>query len=285
VPGPVNGTGLIALTRGVSPTFGACQLEYLARQEIDVARAVEQHRGYESALRELGVRVVSLPADPEYPDGLFVEDPAVVLDEIAVMGRMAKLERRGETESLAAAIADFRPLAWLRQPATLEGGDVMQAGNSLYIGVSRRTNCEAVRQLAEIVAALGYRVAPVSVDGCMHLKTACSYLGDGTVLANRKWIDAAALAGLHVIDVPPEEPWAANVLRIGETLLIPSAFPKTRELLEEAGFTVKTVDTSELAKAEAGMTCMSLLFVGQVGNLQRVGNPLGGPFSKPEQAD
>jgi dimethylargininase len=261
---PPKNTGLqrIALTRGVSPTFGACQLEYQPRQEIDVARAVEQHRGYESVLRELGVRVISLPADPEFPDGLFVEDPAVVLDEIAVMGRMAKAERRGESEGLAAALADFRPLAWLREPATLEGGDVMQAGKTLYTGISRRTNREGVKRLGEIVAPHGYRVAPVPVDGCMHLKTACSYLGEGTVLANRKWIDAAAMAGLRIIDVPPEEPWAANVLRIGETLLIPAAFPKTRKLLETAGFTVRTVDTSELAKAEAGMTCMSLVFAG-----------------------
>ncbi len=264
--GPFTGSRSIALTRGVSAAFADCQLEYLPRQEIDVARAIDQHRGYESVLRELGVQVVSLPAHPEFPDGLFVEDPAVVLDEIAVMGRMAKAERRGELESLAAALADFRPLVWLREPATLEGGDVMRASKTLYTGLSRRTNREGVKQFGEIVAPHGYSVAPVPVDGCMHLKTACSYLGDETVLANRKWIDADALAGLHIIDVPPAEPWAANVLRIGETLMIPAAFPKTRKLLETAGFTVRTVDTSELAKAEAGMTCMSLVFVGQVGN-------------------
>jgi dimethylargininase len=253
-------TERIAITRGVGQSFANCQLEYLERQEIDVARAVEQHRNYESVLRELGVRVISLPADPEFPDGLFVEDPAVVLDEIAVMGRMAKMERRGEAESLAMTLSDFRPLAWLNEPAMLEGGDVMRAEKMLYVGVSRRTNLAGVEQLAELTAAYGYRVVPVLVDGCMHLKTAVSYLGNRTVLANREWIDAGALAEFTIIDVPPEERWAANVLRIGETILIPSAFPKTGKILEKAGFNVRSIDTSELAKAEAGMTCMSLVF-------------------------
>src|SRR5260370_5571270 len=153
VVGPFTGSRSIALTRGVSAAFAECEVEYLPRQEIDVARAIDQHRGYESVLRVLGVQVVSLPAHHEFPDGLFVEDPAVVLDEIAVMGRMAKAERRGETKSLAAAIAELRPLAWLREPATLEGGDGMQAGNSLYIRVSRPTNCEGVQQLGGIVSA------------------------------------------------------------------------------------------------------------------------------------
>jgi dimethylargininase len=258
----MSGTGPwpIAITRGVSRTFAGCQLEYLAREEIDVAKAVEQHRGYESALTTLGVQVVSLPADPEFPDGLFVEDPAVVLDEIAVMGRMTSEARRGEVESLAVALSDFRPLEWLREPATLEGGDVMRAGKTLYVGLSRRTNREGIEQLAGLAAPYGYRVVPVEVKGCMHLKTACSYAGQGTVLANREWIDSAALAGFNILDVAPDEPRAANVLRIGDRVLIPSSCPKTRKLLEEAGFTVTAVDTSELAKAEAGITCMSQVF-------------------------
>jgi dimethylargininase len=252
--------GRVAVTRAVGQSFANCQLEFLERQEIDVARAVEQHRGYESVLKELGVRVISLPADPGFPDGLFVEDPAVVLDEIAVMGRMAKMERRREADSLASALSNFRPLAWVHEPAMLEGGDVMRAENSLYVGVSRRTNLAGVEQLTKLTAPYGYRVVPVVVDGCMHLKTAVSYLGNRTVVANREWIDAGALAEFTIIDVPVEERWAANVLRIGETILIPSAFPKTGKILEEAGFNVRSIDTSELAKAEAGMTCMSLVF-------------------------
>jgi dimethylargininase len=244
----------------VGPSFADCQLEYLARQEIDVVRAVEQHRNYESVLRELGVRVVSLPAEHKFPDGLFVEDPAVVLDEIAIMGRMAKAERRGEADSLAAALSDYRPLARLKDPAMLEGGDVLRAERTLYVGISRRTNLAGIEQLADLTAAYGFRVVPVRVDGCMHLKTAVSYLGNGTVLANREWIEAGSLAELTVVDVPSEEPWAANVLCIGETILIPSAFPKTCNILEDAGFNVTSIDTSELAKAEAGMTCMSLVF-------------------------
>ncbi|MBZ5609187.1 MAG: dimethylargininase [Acidobacteriia bacterium] len=251
---------LIALTRGVSSTLGDCELQNLERQPIDIARAIEQHRAYERCLAELGARVLSLPADARFPDGVFVEDPAIVLDEIAVMTRMGAESRRGEAESIAEALAQFRPLHRIQEPATLEGGDVMRIGKTLYAGLSRRTNSEGIRQLGELVRPFGYQVTPVSVHGCLHLKSACCYLGEDTVLANRAWIDPAPLEKLKIIDVPNEEARSANVLRVGNTLILPSAFPKTRDLLTQAGFQVRTVDVSEFAKAEGGVTCTSLLF-------------------------
>ncbi len=169
---------LTALTRGVSSTIAECELEYLQRDVIDVARAARQHRDYEACLTDLGVRVVSLPESPEFPDGVFVEDPVVVVDEIAVITRMGAESRRKESESLAEALAQFRPLRWMREPATLEGGDVMRVGKTLYVGLSRRTNREGAAQLAELLDPFGYRIVPVKVDACLHLKSACSYLGD-----------------------------------------------------------------------------------------------------------
>jgi dimethylargininase len=251
---------LTALTRGVSPTLGDCELEYHDRQPIDVAKAVEQHRAYQACLADLGLRVVSLPANPECPDGVFVEDPAVVTDEIAVMNRMGSVPRRKEVPSLAEALSQFRPLKWLRKPATLEGGDVMRIGKTLYVGISRRTNREGASQLAELLEPFGYRIVPVPVDGCLHLKSACCYLGDDRILANREWIESGALDDFQTIDVPADEPSSANVLRIGDTVLIPSAYPKTRELLQQSGYKVRPIDTSELLKAEAGVTCMSIVF-------------------------
>src|SRR5712692_5417722 len=180
---------LIAVTRKVSPNLSLCQLEYIPRAEIDAARAARQHREYEACLERLGARVVSLPAEPEFPDSVFVEDPALVLDEIAVVTRMGVESRRGESESLAAALTRFRPLARLREPATLEGGDVLRMGKTLYVGLSRRTNAEGASQLAEIVEPFGYRVVPVNVSGCMHLKSACCAVSDDTVLANRALFD------------------------------------------------------------------------------------------------
>lgn len=250
---------LTAITRKVSPNLASCQLEYLKREPIDAARAEAQHRNYEAALERLSARVVSLPTERDLPDCVFVEDPALVLDEIAIVTRMGAESRRGESESLAAALAGFRPVVRMRTPATLEGGDVVRMGKTLYVGLSRRTNAEGARQLAAIVEPHGYRVVPVAVTGCMHLKSACCAVSDDTVLANRALFDSSAWRG-KTIDVPAEEPGAPDVLRIGGAILIPASFPRTARLLKASGFTVQPLDVSELQKAEAGVTCMSLIF-------------------------
>ncbi len=183
---------LIAITRGVSPTLEACELSFLPRERIDLQRAAQEHRQYEECLKSLGVRVIALPADPAFPDGVFVEDPAIVLDEIAVITRMGAESRRGEAVAILAALQPFRGnIVHLRDPATLEGGDVMFAGKTLYVGLSQRTNRGGVAQLGEAVRAFGYDVVPVEVRGCLHFKSACCYLGassqsDATVLAKSR---------------------------------------------------------------------------------------------------
>jgi len=251
---------LTAITRRVSPSFEACELSFLEREPIDLQRAAEEHRQYEACLESLGVRVITLPEDPLFPDSVFVEDPVIVLDEIAVVTRMGAPSRAGEAEAIVEALAPFRRTVHLREPATLEGGDVMLVEKTLYVGLSQRTNREGVAQLSELLAEFGYNVVPVEVCGCLHFKSACCYLGDGAVLANREWIDSAPLAGLRVLDVPPGEEWAANMLRVRGAILLPSRFPRTREMLEAAGYRIVTVDNTELAKAESGLTCLSLLF-------------------------
>jgi dimethylargininase len=248
----------IALTREVSPSIANCELEFLDRQPIDLALAEEQHRQYQSCLAELGMHVEELPAEPELPDSVFVEDPAIVLDEVAVITRMGALSRRGEHETLSRALGKYRELRCIEDPGTLEGGDVMRIGKTLYVGYSRRTNVAGIQQLAGMLHPLGYFVVPVEVRGCLHLKSACCYIGDDTVLANRAWMDPDALCSLKILDVP--EPRGANALRIGDTVLMPAAYPRTCELLESSGFRVRTVDNSELLKAEAGVTCTSLIF-------------------------
>ena len=233
----------------------------MERGQIDIAHAVAQHQAYEEMLAGFGVRLERLPALPDLPDGMFVEDPAVVLDEVAIIGRLGVESRRQEVETVAEALAQYRPLRRIDPPGTLEGGDVMVAGRSLYVGVSSRTNLAGIGQLEDIVRPLGYRVHPVPVHGCLHLKTACSYLGSGAVFVNREWLDASALEGLRLIDV--REPWAANVLGIGDIVLMAAGFPASERSVREAGFQVDTLDVSELMKAEAGLTCMSLLFEGR----------------------
>jgi len=251
---------LTAITRAVSPSLNDCQLAFVERQPIDIAKAVAQHDQYEACLASLGIAVVSLPPLAGQPDAVFVEDPAIVLDAVAIMTRMGADSRRGESESLAEAIARFRPLRWIAAPGTLEGGDVVRIGSTLFVGRSARSNDAGIAQLARELAPFGYVVEAVEMRGCLHLKSACTYLGRDTVLANRGWADLAPFASVRVIDVPPNEPSAADVLAIGDTVIVPASYPETARTLDRAGWRVLALDVSELQKAEAGVTCMSLIF-------------------------
>jgi len=250
---------LTAITRQVSSSINDCELSFHERRPIDLERAIRQHKAYEQLLSKLGVCVVSLPAEPDLPDAVFVEDPAIVVDEVAVVSRMGAASRRPESESLAVALSRYRPLKFLTAPATLDGGDVMCIGRTLFVGVSRRTNRDGVAQLSDILRPFEYQVKPVEVRGCLHLKSACSYIGQNTVLANRAWIDAEQLAELDVIDVPADEMAAANALLVRDAVIMPASFPRTCDLLERRRFRFLTIDVSELQKAESGVTCMSLI--------------------------
>jgi dimethylargininase len=197
------------------------------------------------------------------PDAVFVEDPALVLDEVAVIATMGCASRRGERDSLAEALAPFRPLIHMREPAKLEGGDVMRIGKDLFVGLSDRTDQAGVAQLGALLAPFGYRVVPMELHDCLHLKSACCYIGENSILINRAWVDTEPLRGFRLIDVAPEEPWGANALRVADTVLMPSAYPATAEVLRKNGFKVRGLDLSELLKAESGVTCSSLLFEAQ----------------------
>jgi len=251
---------LTAITRAVSPGLAKCELSFISREPIDMEKARRQHGAYEQLLESLGVRVVSLPAEPSLPDSMFVEDPALVLDELAVIFPLGTPSRGPEGPALAKALSRFRKLEFISLPATLEGGDVLRVGRRLFVGRSRRSNPQGIRELARIVQPWDYQVVPVAVSGCLHLKSAVTHLGGETLLANRSWFDPAPLAGFDFIDVPDSEPQAANALALPCTVVFPTAFPKTRAGLESRGFHVTPLDISELQKAEAGLTCSSLLF-------------------------
>ncbi len=250
----------IALLRDVSPAIARCELTYVARQPIDLEQAAAQHRQYADLLRSLGLEVVSLPADPAYPDSCFVEDAAVVLDEVAVITRPGAESRRGETRAVAEALAAHRPLATIQPPATLEGGDVLVVGRKVFVGMSERTSEAGVAALRAIVSPKGYEVAPVRVTGCLHLKSAITALDERTLLANPEWVDLEAFRGYEIVPVPTEEPFAANVVSVRGWIVLHSGFTLTRALLEKRGSAVKPVCVSEFLKAEAGVTCKSLLF-------------------------
>ena len=251
---------LTALTRAVSRSLASCELTWLDRREIDIELAIEQHKQYERSLASMGVRVISLPEQPDMPDAVFVEDPLVVVDEAAIVTRMGSLSRRAESDSLAEAISAYRPVRHLVDPATLEGGDVMRIGRDVFVGLSSRTNAAGLEQLAKELEPFGYRVLPVEVRGCLHLKSACCSIGGGEILANTAWVDPAPLGRYTIVEVAADEPGAANILRIGDTVLMPSSFPHTREIVRSQGLEILTVDISEMMKAEAAITCSSVIF-------------------------
>jgi dimethylargininase len=250
---------LLAITRPVPPSITECELTHLERQPIDWTRATEQHHEYECALQSLGCEVRRLPDAPSQPDSVFIEDTAFVVDECAVIARPGAPSRRAETSVVADALRPYRRLAPIEAPATLDGGDVFRLGRRVYVGLSSRTNTEGIGQLAAILEPLEYSVESVVVRECLHLKTAVSALGDDRLLLNPRMVDGTALGGASWIEIDPTEPFAANVICVGKTVLCPANAPRTRRRLEAKGYEVIEVDASELAKAEAGLTCCSIL--------------------------
>lgn len=251
---------LVAITRAVSPALSDCELSFIERSTIDLETARAQHRNYERLLESLGARLISLPAEPELPDSMFVEDPAIALDEAAIIFPLGAPSRRAEAASLAEELAKHRELEYVRLPGTVEGGDVLRVGKKLFVGVSRRSNEEGVRQLRAIVGRFGYEVIAVPVTGCLHLKSAVTYLGGNALLANRDWFSSEKFSGFDWIDVDPNEAHSANALALNESVIFPASFPGTCARIEAAGFRVVPVDISELQKAESGLTCSSLIF-------------------------
>ena len=250
---------LIAYTRAVSPTLADCELTHLARAPIDVEGATREHESYEALLSRLGAIVRRLPSEPAFPDAVFVEDTAIVLDEIAVITRPGAASRRQETKSTAIALAAHRALAQIEEPGTLDGGDVLVAGRRVYVGLSTRTNRGAIDQLARVLGPFDYEVIPVRFRGCLHLKSGVSLVADDLVLLNPDWVDTVVFAGHRAVTVDPAEPHAANALALGGSVIHPQQFSRTRARLEAEGLRVSPLAMAELAKAEAGVTCCSLL--------------------------
>jgi len=249
----------VAITRGISATINDCELTHVARTPIDVARAREQHAAYESALASLGCEIRRIPADDRYPDAVFIEDTAIVLDEIAVITRPGAESRRGELDAVVAVLGEYRPLARIEAPATIDGGDVLQLDDVLYVGRKLRTSDEGIAQLRALIAPYGYRVVVVDVDGCLHLKSAVTRVAADALLINPRWVSPSVFDGWRIIDVDDAEPAAANALRIGERVIFPEEFPRTRRKLEAEGIEVVAVPAGELAKAEGGVTCCSVI--------------------------
>ena len=250
---------LVAITRPVPRRIDRCELTHLSREPIDFARAVAQHDAYEAALVRMGCRIERLPDTPELPDSVFVEDTAVVLDDLAIATRPGAESRRPEVDTVVPVLRQWRSVATIDAPGTLDGGDVLVTPGRIFVGLSSRTNQEGAAQLAAFAAPHGFATTCLRVTGCLHLKSAVTLAADDTLLLNPEWIEPAAFANFRVLPIDPTEPFAANVLRIGDHVLCAAEHPRTRERLETEGIRTLTVEADELAKAEGGLTCGSLL--------------------------
>ncbi len=250
---------LTAITHKVSPRINECELTFLERTPIDVAVAARQHEDYCKTLADLGVAVISLEGN-EDPDCVFVEDTAVVVDELAVICRPGAESRRGETDLIEKELSKYRETYRIKLPATIDGGDVLCIGRKIFVGLSSRTNREGFAELASALSPFGYEVVPVETKGSLHLKSACTRVNDETMIVNPTWLDTDLLKGFRLIFTALDEERSANVLRIGDTVCVQTGFPKAAEAIEALGEKVRFIDTSELGKAEAGLTCSSIVF-------------------------
>jgi dimethylargininase len=249
----------LAITRDVSPRFNECEITHIDRTPINLDIARAQHHGYVQALKELGCAVLELPAEPDLPDSVFVEDTALVLPDVALLTRPGADSRKPEVESIIRALTPYREIVRITAPATVDGGDILVLGKDIFVGISTRSNRAAIEQMNDLLGKYGYRVQGVELHDCLHLKSAVTLVDKSTLLINRRWVDIEHFEGFDLIDIDPSEPYAANCLLVNGAVIYPTAFPRTRRILEESGYKVKMIQVDELAKAEGAVTCCSLI--------------------------
>ena len=220
----------------------------------------EQHEAYVAALVSLGLEITILDAEPDYPDAYFIEDAAIVTPTVAVITRPGAEARRGEEQSVAPVLEQYRKLARIEAPGTLEGGDVLTVGGTVFVGISERTNAEGASQLGGILAEHGMACCPIRVAAGLHLKSSLNHVGGDVLLVTPDFADRPELDGYRRIVIDEGEEYAANTLLVNDTLIVPAGFPSTRRKLETLGMPILELDMSEAQKMDGGLTCLSLRF-------------------------
>ena len=226
-------------------------------------KALKQHENYVEALKKAGLEVTVLESDNKYPDSTFVEDPAIVTKDFAVITNPGAESRKGETKEIAKILSNFYSedqIFKVQEPATLEGGDVMKVNNIFYIGLSGRTNKKGGEELREILEENGLKGIIVDFEDILHLKTGIAYIGDNTLVTIKNFIDKNEFSSYDKIILDDEESYAANCIRVNDYVIIPKGFPKAKNKIERAGFKTLSVDVSEFRKIDGGLSCLSLRF-------------------------
>jgi len=247
------------LVRGIPDSFDQCIKPEGNPQPIDVPLARQQHRRYCEILSDLGKTVLFLPPDDRFPDGPFVEDTAVVVEDRALITYPGAASRRGEVVASAEVMRHFLELTQVESPATLEGGDVLQVGTTIFVGRTERTSDAGIAALSDW-AGSSRRVIPVDIAGALHLKTIVNALGDDVVVLSGEGVDSSIFSDYRILKAPEEEAKRLSFLAIGDHVLLPMDCPETGKMFQKEGFTLIPLDISEIRKAQAGLTCMSVLF-------------------------
>ena len=227
-------------------------------------KALEQHAAYCFALERCGLRVLSLPADSQHPDSTFVEDTAIVTSRWAILARPGAKSRQGEVSAIREALGRFfSAFQQIQPPGTLDGGDICEAGNHFFIGLSHRTNEDGARQLAGFLAGDGFSSSVVDIramNGVLHLKSGIAYLGDNHLVVMDSMADQPHFRNYDLIRVEPEETYAANCVRVNDYVLLPSGRPRLESALKQCGYKINPLDMTEFEKMDGGLSCLSLRF-------------------------
>lgn len=246
-----------ALVREPGPSFAQALSTHPGKGTIDFARGQQQHASYIQALTGAGADLIILPPLDVFPDSVFVEDTTLIFDSLAVACPMREQSRKGEALTVIEAVRKFRPqIGTLSFPATLDGGDVLNTGARLFVGLSGRTNREAVTALSRLT---GKPITAVPVRKGLHLKSGLSYLGNDLLVIDPQSVDVSLFDGFRRIEVAPEESYAANCLALGNTLIMAAGYPRLEDQIRSEGFDIVTLEMSEFEKADGGITCLSLI--------------------------
>ncbi|PLX22593.1 MAG: N(G),N(G)-dimethylarginine dimethylaminohydrolase [Marinilabiliales bacterium] len=226
----------------------------------DINLALKQHEAYCEALIKCGLELTVLDPNPKFPDSCFVEDTAVVTRDFGVIARPGDPRRLGEEVEIQKVLEPMLTLCYIEEPGKLDGGDIMQADNRFFIGLSNRTNLAGSKQLKNIVSKYNYEAYSIPVCNLLHFKTGVNYLGDNNLLIHKDFCSKDDFKSYNQIVIEDDEEYAANSLRVNDYVLVPKGFPKTKASIENLGYQVIEVDLSEYQKMDGGLSCLSLRF-------------------------
>jgi len=247
-----------AIVRDVAESYDQCVTTQ--QESIDVPLAKTQHQHYCNALKKAGVELIHIDADNRLPDCCFVEDTAIIVDDVAIITNPGARSRREEVAAMEKAISKYRTVHRISPPATIDGGDVLKVGKKIFVGLSQRTTQDSIDQVAQMVKSSNYEVIPVPIHKTLHLKSAVTALSDSYIIMAQGFFDARIFTGYEKIEVPPGEEYAANCLSVNENIFIPRGFPQTKSLIVRAGFSIVELENSEFRKGDGALTCLSVLF-------------------------